>query len=54
MSDWVRLRGGEGIVTLECKRCGTSATLNLPINVTTLAAFGDAFTKEHRKCKEGR
>lgn len=54
MSDWVTIRGGEGTVTLECKRCGRSATLKLPINVTTLATLGDAFTKEHRKCKENR
>ena len=36
---------------VECKACGATHPLPLPMSVTLFAEMGKAFEREHRKCK---
>ncbi len=48
--NWVIVNAGRG-GRLECLRCGEHYQPQLPAPINLLAALGEAFEKDHRKCK---
>lgn len=37
--------------TLECRRCGETLSLRLPVSVTSFAATSKSFERAHRDCE---
>ena len=52
MNNWIVINAEKYPNELLCRRCGAYQPFLLPMSVDVFLAFGRAFLKQHKSCKE--